>query len=52
MLDWLDEIKTDFIHFYFSTESKAQIEKIIQFYEKGEKPDFKYTRGLYFRGIM
>ena len=52
MLDWLDEIKTDFIHFYFSTESKAQIEKIIQFYEKGEKPDFKYTRGLYQRGAM
>ncbi|MGN1329660.1 MAG: U32 family peptidase [Eubacterium sp.] len=52
MLDRLDEIKTDFIHFCFSTESKGQVEKIIRLYECGGKPDFKYTRGLYQRGAI
>lgn len=52
MLDRVDEIKTDFIHFYFSTESKSEVEKIIDLYERGEKPDFKYTRGLYQRGAI
>ncbi|MDD6727744.1 MAG: U32 family peptidase [Eubacteriales bacterium] len=52
MLDRLDEIKTDFIHFYFSTESRRDVEKVIEFYEKGSKPDFKYTRGLYERGTV
>lgn len=52
MLDRLDEIKTDFIHFYFSTEDRAQVEKVIKLYENREKPDFKYTRGLYQRGAI
>lgn len=52
MLDRLDEVKTDFIHFYFSIEGKKQIENVISLYESGAKPDFKYTRGLYQRGTL
>lgn len=52
MLDRMNEIKTDFAHFYFSTESVKDVEKIIHMYEAGEKPDFKYTRGLYQRGAL
>lgn len=52
MLDRIDEIKTDFAHFYFSTESVKDVEKIIHMSETGEKPDFKYTRGLYRRGAL
>ena len=52
MLDRMSEIKTDFAHFYFSTESVKDVEKIIHMYETGEKPDFKYTRGLYQRGAL
>lgn len=50
--DVMDEVKTDFAHFYFSTESKKEVEKIIRMYENGEKPDFKFTRGLYRRGTI
>ncbi len=52
MLDRLNEIKTDFIHFYFSTETKKEVEHIISIYGKRAKPDFKYTRGLYQRGAL
>lgn len=52
MLDRLNEIKTDFIHFYFSTETVSQVEHIIKLYENKAKPDFKYTRGLYQRGTI
>lgn len=56
MLDRMNEIKTDFAHFYFSTETKEQVENIISLYEQNKikktKPDFKYTRGLYQRGAI
>ena len=52
MLDRLDEIHTDFIHFAFTVESEKQVENIISLYESGAKPDFKYTRGLYQRGAL
>ncbi len=52
MLDRVNEIKTDFIHFFFSTETKQEIENIIRLYENRKKPDFKYTRGLYNRGVI
>ncbi|MGN1122974.1 MAG: DUF3656 domain-containing protein [Eubacterium sp.] len=52
MLDMMNEVKTDFAHFYFSNESRKQVEEIIRLYETGEKPDFKYTRGLYKRGTF
>lgn len=52
MLDRMDEVKTDFAHFYFSTESVEEVENIILLNEKKEKPPFKYTRGLYQRGAI
>lgn len=52
MLDRIDEIHTDFIHFAFTVESEKQVENIIFLYESGAKPDFKYTRGLYQRGTL
>ena len=52
MLDRLDEIHTDFIHFAFTVENEKQVENIISLYENGAKPDFKYTRGLYQRGAL
>lgn len=52
MLDRLREVKTDFIHFCFTTENADEVSRIIDLYEKGAKPDFKYTRGLYQRGTF
>lgn len=51
MGDRMDEIKTDFVHFYFTTETKDQVEQIIKLYNEGGKMDKKYTRGLYYRGV-
>ena len=52
MADRMREIKTDFIHFYFTKESKEEIEKIIVLYQNARKADFDYTRGLYYRGVL
>lgn len=56
MLDRMKEIKTDFAHFYFSTETVKQVESVISLYQQNKtkktKPDFKYTRGLYERGAL
>lgn len=52
MADRMDEIKTDFIHFYFTDESVSDVEKIISLYQNGKKADFDYTRGLYYRGVL
>lgn len=52
MLDRMNEIKTDFAHLYFTNEDVKEVEKIISMYENSAKPDFKYTRGLYQRGVM
>lgn len=51
MADRLHEVKTDFIHFYFTDESKKDVERIIKQYQNQEKWDEKYTRGLYYRGV-
>lgn len=50
--DRMREIKTDFIHFYFTDESKKQVESIVSMYENGSSLDEKYTRGLYYRGVL
>lgn len=52
MGDRMREIKTDFVHFYFTDESTKDIEKIIALYQKGSRADFDYTRGLYYRGVF
>ncbi len=51
MAERMGEVKTAFAHFYFTNESRAQIEKTLSLYEKGAEADFKYTRGLYYRGV-
>ncbi|MBR3148980.1 MAG: U32 family peptidase [Eubacterium sp.] len=49
--DRLDEIKTDFIHFYFTDEKKPDITRLVNLYNNREKTDGNYTRGLYYRGV-
>ena len=46
------EFHADFAHFYFSKESREQVEKIISLYENEAKAPFDYTRGLYYRGVL
>lgn len=52
MADRMHEIKTDFIHFYFTNESVEDVEKITELYKNEAKPPFDYTRGLYYRGVL
>lgn len=52
MADRQDEIKTDFLHFYFTDESKEEVEKIIHDYQICAPNEKKYTRGLYYRGVI
>ena len=52
MAERMNEVKTDFAHFYFTNESPAQVEKILSLYEQGGAADFKFTRGLYYRGVV
>lgn len=52
MADRQDEIKTDFLHFYFTDESKEEVEKIIHDYQICVPNEKKYTRGLYYRGVI
>ncbi len=52
MLDRLDEVKTDFAHFYFSTETRKEVEAVIDKIGKKEKSVEKFTRGLYYRGTL
>ncbi len=41
----------NFAYLYFTFEQKAEVEKIIEAYKKGEKPTGEFTRGLYFREV-
>lgn len=50
--DRQDEVKVDFIHFYFTDESADEVKKVIDAFEKGREIDGKYTRGLYYRGVQ
>ena len=52
MGDRQNEINADFLHFYFTTETKSQVEKIISSFESSTPLDEKYTRGLYYRGVL
>lgn len=49
--DKMDEIKTDFVHFYFTDENKDEISEIINLYKLHKKYNKNYTRGLYYRGV-
>lgn len=50
--DRMHEIKTDFIHFYFTDESKEKINNLLNMYKNNERFTDKYTRGLYYRGVI
>lgn len=53
MLDRLSEFKnTDFFLLYFTNESEKEVEKILNCYKTKAKPDFKFTRGLYSKGVL
>lgn len=52
MADRQDEVKTDFLHFYFTDESKEEVEQIINDYQTCTPNEKKYTRGLYYRGVI
>ncbi len=49
--DKLEEIHTDFIHFYFTDESKNEVSEIVKMFKKRAVPDGNYTRGLYYKGV-
>ncbi|MBE6742072.1 MAG: U32 family peptidase [Ruminococcaceae bacterium] len=51
MSDRMDEIKTDFAHFYFTNETKEEICSIISLYKFNKFCENNYTRGLYYRGV-
>ena len=51
MSDKLSEIKTDFIHFYFTDETEDEIRQIISLYKFNKFCEKNYTRGLYYRGV-
>ena len=51
MGDKIDEIKTDFIHFYFTDENESEISQIVKMYKNKAESTAQYTRGLYFRGV-
>ncbi|MBR7073107.1 MAG: U32 family peptidase [Eubacterium sp.] len=46
-----DEIKTDFLHFYFTDESKEEISKIAEMYKNNKNTFDRFTRGLYLKGV-
>lgn len=47
--DKMSDVKTDFAHFIFTTESQKEVEHVIKIFEAQSSPDFKFTRGLSFR---
>ena len=51
MGDKIDQIKTDFIHFYFTNETRDEIYEIISLYKFNKLCEKNYTRGLYFKGV-
>ncbi len=51
MSDKMEDIKTDFIHFYFTDETKEEICSIVSLYKFNKFCEKNYTRGLYYRGV-
>ncbi len=49
--DRIREIHTDFIHFYFTDESKEEINEIVDMFNNNKNSFDNYTRGLYFKGV-
>lgn len=52
MADRMREIPPcDILFFNFTTESKREVERILNAYENEEKPTGEFTRGLLYRGV-
>lgn len=51
LLDRLNEFKTDFAVLYFTTEQKDECEKVISEITAPKKPNYDFTRGLYYRSV-
>lgn len=52
MGDRLREIREcDILFFNFTTESKFEVESVLNAYKIGEKPTADFTRGLLYRGV-
>ena len=47
----MDEIKTDFAHFYFTDETKDEVCEIISLYKFNKFCEKSHTNGLYYRGV-
>lgn len=45
-------LSLDFITLYFTDETAEHAEKVIKAYINGGEPQEKYTRGLYYRGVI
>ena len=52
MADKEDAIKSDYSLLYFTTESADEAAHIIDLCRKHAKPDFKFTGGLYGKGVL
>ena len=53
LADKQNELKgLDFQILYFTNESQTEVSQIINAYKKGNEANFKYTRGLYFKGTI
>ncbi len=52
LADKMQDVKTDFAHFYFTDESADDVEKIISLYKTRSPATFEFTRGLYYRGVF
>ena len=50
--DKMENVKTDFAHFYFTNETKEQVLNVIGLFDGGLPAPFNFTRGLYFRGVL
>ncbi|MBP3705664.1 MAG: hypothetical protein J6J13_00230, partial [Clostridia bacterium] len=42
----------DFQILYFTNETKERVTEVMTAYKNGYEPDCKYTRGLFFRGVI
>ena len=52
MIDRESEINSDFSLLYFTTETADEVKHILRLFNSKSKADFKFTRGLYAKGVL
>ena len=52
LLDRIDEFLSDYAILYFTFETKAEVEEILDSANKRTSPKGDYTRGLYYRTVL